>query len=698
MKKTDSISFEQLSVPGMLYACMVRAGSSIGNIHAINTPPLPEGYGLITADQLPFRNELWIGDMAIPLFASKSVSYIGEAVGLIIGPDPLRVEELASISTVECEGSEAFLDWHTFSCSDIAARVDFSRDSPDGTGTSTSEGKPSTEDESGTKNTLEFNSYLNIEPHELTFYSGIGALAEWDYDKLKLACPTLWPEHVRSCIAKMLDASVEDIEISLLQMYDSSELYSWYPSLLAARASVAAWVFKKPVKLIVSAKREKKFLPCVQGIALHLKSKWSKNTHKLLHMDCRFAIPIGAYSIFARLLLEKTAFFAMSSVPETPVSITGFAIKTDMVPMGAFESISSAAIYGMIEAHIARAARAMNCDLLGLSQQTFSRRDSPENSPKNTEKDIPAVKVARPLLNDADFYRKYASYEQIYKRNSEGKETTLRAIFFSLAHQNSQILLPPGSNKAQIELMLDRNLKAVFSSDAAYASERLKSALRLQLSQNLQIPVSHISFDTISQAHPTSIPLISSAGMAIVSDLARRASDRIQRLRFREGLPLSIQTYSIEKPSEPLKRISKSTLRPSLGTAILEVEYDTRTAIMRQLHLDISVYAGKILSHSQAASTIRSTSIQALRACLICTDSQYMRHNDIYDSILSQSILHINIIDDEKASIPRPLGDLAYTLVLSCFLGVLQQLDDSNRLSLPLKPASPVLIQQEISK
>lgn len=686
MKSNESVAFEQLSAPGMLYACMVRTVSGTGQILAIKTPPLPSGYSLITADQLPFKNELWIDDIPIPLFASKSTSYIGEAVGLITGPDPLMVEELASTSVVECEERSPTTDWHAFLSSDIAARIDFSRGQ-----------KPTAEQTEGAApKTLEFNSYLNIEPHELTFHSGIGAIAEWDYDKLKLACPTLWPEHTRTCIARMLGASVEDIEISMLQMHDSSEMYCWYPSMLAARAAVAAWVFKKPVKLIVSIKRERKYLPRIHGISLHVRSTWSKDTRRLLHVDCRFAIPVGAYPILAKLLLEKTVRFAASSIPETPLSIVGFAVRTNTVPMGAVESISTAALYGMIEAHIARAARAMDCDTLELTQSVFFKRESSKASQKrpnrNAEKENAAIKIARPLLQRTDFYRKYAAYEQIYKRNPGEKETTLRAISFSTAYQNSQILLPSAANKAQIQLMLDRNLRAVLESDAAYSSERLKTALKLQISQHLKIPSGHIAFENTQQAHPGAIPLISSSGMAILSDLVRRASDRIQRMRFREGLPLTVRTYSLVKHDEPLEKISKSLLRPSIGAAILEVEYDTRTAMMQHVRLNISAYVGKILSPAHATSAIRAASLEALRACLIGMHPEHETFNDVYASILSQADIRVDLIDDEKASVSRPLGDLACALVLSCFLQVLQQLRDSNRSLLPFRPASSISV------
>jgi len=68
--------------------------------------------------------------------------------------------------------------------------------------------------------------------------------------------------------------------------------------------------------------------------------------------------------------------------------------------------------------------------------------------------------------------------------------------------------------------------------------------------------------------------------------------------------------------------------------------------------------------------------------------------NDIYEYILSQSDIYIDIIQDEKASIARPIGDLPSALVLSCFLGVLQQIGDETRFHLPLRPRGPAHWQE----
>ncbi len=688
MRKHESLPFEQISVAGMVYAYIIRSEKEIGQIRGITTPPLPEGYSLLTADQLPFHNELNIGDITIPLFATKTVSYRGEAVGLLIGPNPLIVEELVSLTVVECEGvREPRSDWHTFSSEHIAARVDYIQAASKATELNI-EGDETQYSGDSAEEIFVHNSFLRIEPHPFTFHSGLGALAEWDYDKLKVACPTLWPEHVRTCIAKLMNAQVGDIEIIQMQLHDSSELYTWFPSLLAARATAAAWALKKPVKLLISPAREKHFLPYVHGISIHLVTRWSKKNHRLLSADCRFAIPIGAYSIFAKLLIEKTARLALESIPNANLSVTGIAVRTEAIPMGATECISSAAIYSLFEAHLAQAAREMDISVIELSQRVFSGNRFSDTEPKSPERQLLALRSAQALLARNDFYRKYAAYEQIFKRNPGGKEAKLRALSFSTAYQNSQIYMPSSGQKVQVQITLDRNLKTVLETDAAYGSERLKLSLRQQIANSTKTPLSHVAIEAMQEPHTGTIPLISSSGIALVSDLVRRAEERIQRMRFREGLPLSVRTFSlIKQQSERDAPPRKIASHPSIGSAILEVEYDMLTSTIQNINLDISVYAGKILSPSSARSSLRASCVEALRACLIGASSAHSIVT-LYDSVLARSKINVSLIEDEKAVIARPIGNLAYTLILSCFLGVIQQFESPQRLALPLKPAS----------
>jgi len=536
---------------------------------------LPEGYILITADQLPFRNELRIKGISLPLLAAKTVSYIGEAVGLIVGPDPLLAEDLALKTIVDCKGQQPKLDQQIFSSSDISARIDHSNQNVMVSFES--------REASGAEDSFELASYLRLEPHEFSFHSGLGALAEWEDDRLRLACPTLWPELVHSCVAELIGSSIENIEILQSKMYDNSGLYFWYPSLLAARSAVAAWALKRPVKLIISIQREKRFLPCIHGISLHMRTRWSPQKHSLLNVACRFAIPIGAYSVLDELILEKTVRLVADAIPNIPLTIIGFAVRTNTIPMGAIDCISSSAIFSMLEAHIARAARKMDIGFLELLYMTLGKRDLSSIIDKMpAKKESSTEKIVKPLLEHTDFYRKYAAYEQIHKRTRGAREARIRAISFSIADQSN----------------------------------------------------------------------IDSSSISMISDLAQ-------------------------------------------GAAILEVDYDSLRSIFGNIRLDISIYAGKILCPSRVKGAIRSASIEALLSCITRSFYPYKDINDIYRWIISESRINIELVKDEKANFARPIEDLAYTLVLSCFLEVMQQLNSSERFILPLRPTPTAISSTE---
>jgi CO/xanthine dehydrogenase Mo-binding subunit len=386
-------------------------------------------------------------------------------------------------------------------------------------------------------------------------------------------------------------------------------------------------------------------------------------------------------------LLEKTAHLAADCIPKASFDVHAFAVRIDSVPMGASECLSTSAFYALLQSHIAHAARAMNTELTELFQNVFS-------TARISTREYPALKIAHTMLRSTDFARKYSAFEQIFKRNPGGKEPTLRAIAFSLAYQNSYINMPNDAQKAQAQLMFDRTSKLYIESDIAFGSTRLKEGIKNQIADILKIPASHISIKHALASHPNTIPLISSSGIAIFSNLIRKASERLQHQRFREGLPLSLHSYSLIKPTKAEN--FGNIVHPSFGAAILEAEYDVRTSIIQSITLDVSVYAGKILSPPRAKASIREDCLRALGGCLHANISNNASIDDIYSTLLLKSVLNVNLIEDERASIARPIGNLAYALVLSCFHSVLEQTTTSNRIHLPFSPTSPIVMPEGI--
>ena len=84
-----------LQFPGMLYASTIRSSTARAKSVRIVRNPLPAGYFCIRPEDIVAENcSLFFAD-DIPLFAHNEISYAGEPLGLIVGPDCALCDELA---------------------------------------------------------------------------------------------------------------------------------------------------------------------------------------------------------------------------------------------------------------------------------------------------------------------------------------------------------------------------------------------------------------------------------------------------------------------------------------------------------------------------------------------------------------------------------------------------------------------------
>ncbi len=679
MQTSESAQHRKADSPGTLRAALVRALYGIGKIIAIKLPSLPSGYSLITAHDLLERNALSVGNATMPLFADSHVAYIGEPAGIIAGPDPLIVEELAVSAVVECENDSSVThDWKTqlevFDDARIASRYDamlgnFESIREDG-------------------NFMEFSSTVCIEPHPLSSDPFMEALAEWDYDKLRIEVPTLWPDHVRSSIASLMKASPKDIELVPQILPSSSELFFWYPSLLAAQAASAARVLKRPVRLSISPTREMAYLPRAHGSIIHLTTRWGPKG--LRGLWCRFVIDAGAYPVFGDSLLKKAVQNLLFMLNVDNINICGFSVTTPTPPSGAIEGLSSAALHSAFQAQVSKAARASGKNLSEMMPQLLARRGTSRINAERPDTIAPELyffKAVDPVIKTTDYARRHASYELIRKRNLGSADPVLKCISLAFACQNSIIhSFFAKDMKPEISLALERNLKAFLYSDLAASGDRLKTAIAALIAKDLKIPSSHVVILHPEEVHGIQFPFSGSSGIAIMSEMIRRATDRIQRLRFRESLPLSTKAYARIKSSSRFDPSRTKCERQSIGAAVVQADYDVRTGTFLSLQIQMNVYAGRILSRSGTVTALREATFQALEACLGARDD---RLACLHSLPLSNTNIGITITDDANARTVRPVGFLPWLLILSCILDIIDQIEDSGRIELPHRPRSP---------
>ena len=92
-----------LKLPDMQYAYMVRSTVPRGRIKAIHLPEFPAGYHFISAKDIPGKNELWMITKDWRCFADGYVLYVGETIGLVVGPDRAVLKKLRAQIKVDYE-------------------------------------------------------------------------------------------------------------------------------------------------------------------------------------------------------------------------------------------------------------------------------------------------------------------------------------------------------------------------------------------------------------------------------------------------------------------------------------------------------------------------------------------------------------------------------------------------------------------
>lgn len=88
--------YSDLVMDNMLYGAIVRSPIKNGIIKSISHNDLPNGYFLYTARDVPGSNLVDTNFGKIPIFSEGNVSYKGEPLGILVGPDENKVNELLS--------------------------------------------------------------------------------------------------------------------------------------------------------------------------------------------------------------------------------------------------------------------------------------------------------------------------------------------------------------------------------------------------------------------------------------------------------------------------------------------------------------------------------------------------------------------------------------------------------------------------
>jgi len=708
--------YSDMDYDGMLYAAILRSPSQNGIISKIVHPTFPEGCLLFTNDDLPGKKEVDILGQSIPIFCSGKVSYIGEPIGILVGPDESVVNNL--LSEIEIVFDDDTIE-------NVLSELSFEKEPINIVeNTNLSESKQ-TEDTNASDDEIEaITKALNLEPvntkaketkektkqkkviddviAERNVKTGLATSKTKEFDALfskknfcveqtwssvlssssctepngafcvpgkhdiTLYTPTQWPTHLQRDISEILKIPFEDVNIKKTNSSSPHTNSLLVNTILSLQVVLASIKTKKPVKLVLTRQEHLDFLHNKGNILITHKTAVSKD-ERIEAMKIDIVFDAGCYNPFAQEILDRLVIASCGIYNVKNICITAKAISSEKPSSSEnLESLDSQAFFAM-ENQIQKI-----CDLKGYSPIQFRLKNIRlTNTRKNYMPFNFNLKKIEETLTGleriSDLERHYVSYRMesmaLRQNRTEYKpyNAFLRGVGFACGLDGSGYF---GTNIVAGEHKMDATLDVdgVLSIHALPPSASILEIWKNVASEILQIDAKNVKLNSEFDINDDSlIPENMYSNLSIMTQLLKKCCNGIQLKRFRSPLPI---TVSKKITSQQIKQWNKDKFSgipfhsTSFAAAVVKLDVDACTFKINIREIDVIINAGKILIGKAAEQTVR------------------LSINHVLSEILEEETLDckkIKITFIQSESEPCQLGGLIAKVLPSAFSSALSQ-------------------------
>lgn len=674
---------EDLHPAGVYHAALVRSPISRGKLRGIDAPKLSHGNFLIKASDIPGRNRMeGFGDDC-PILAADQLTYIGEPVAILAGPDKNVVDRLASECVVRADALPAAYSFEKFASDRLAAKRTAVFGDPD---------------DAFEKAAHIVEGVCRTGRQEHWYAEPQGAIASFAYDKMDIFTATQWPFHVRSTVSSVLDVRAEDIVVHPCEVGVHLDGKIWYPSLLSAYVALAALACRKPVKLFLTREEDFLYSPKRPPSVIRHRSAVGKEG-ELLALEARAVIDVGASAPFAEETLDRLCLGTLGAYRCPNVRVEGFAVRTNTPPSGPFAGFGLAQSFFALERHASHIAETCEIDPVDWRKSfALGRRDGFAGGSAMKE-DVPSSELIDTVVAMSDYRRKWASYELLKKGRESHKDGPLRGIGVSFAYQGNGFL----SNgklmgNYSVEATLEKDGTLEIRTSAVTGSRETAALWRRVASEALALSDADIRIAPNStDAAPDSGPSSLSRNVTVVTRLIERCCLAIRKQRFRDPLPITVKrSFRNAKPLEWEGR--RLDLGPfsqfSWGASVVEVEIDPILYIPRVRGAWLCVDGGKILSERKARSSLENSVIHALgwaaRERVDPMDGSFVGGASLlYDLAVPAGAppIKVDFLWNDSV-VPKGIGELPFSCVPAAFAQAVSQAAGVSFDMIPLDPRS----------
>jgi CO/xanthine dehydrogenase Mo-binding subunit len=464
--------YSDLTMDNMLYGVIVRSPAKSGIITSISHGDLPDGYFLFTARDVPGNNLVDTPLGKVPVFSEGNISYKGEPLGILVGPDENKLFELLSeieivfdsntiesyLKSFEEEYKRPILQMpianqvkaNTAEIDAItkAMNLEASPFSPDSivreheqaekekssiqaqiesenemfsvvlARRSIEKGPCFEKNENGIVPGLNsvFNSASYVVEgswsdamHTPSYTEPNGAICFFSGDYLTIYTPTQWLSHLRKTVAQALHIDPSKILIKKTNSTNRTTNSIWYNSIIACQVATAAFRTGSSIKLVYS--REEQELYMERTLPITIAQKMAVDDKgKLIAMQVNIDVDAGSSNPFAQEILDRLVIASYGCYNPVNISVTATAYRSPNPSSSLDLQLIDTAAFFSVENQLNEL-----CILNGMTPAEIRKANIAQCS---NEKCLAPFQftlersneVLDALIQQSDFNRKFASY------------------------------------------------------------------------------------------------------------------------------------------------------------------------------------------------------------------------------------------------------------------------------------------------
>lgn len=591
-----------MTLPNMQYAYMVRSTIARGRIKAIHVPELPEGYYFISAKDIPAqgKNELWMIAKDWRCFAEDYVLYVGETIGLVVGPDrsvlkrikaqiKIDYEEQTPAVTIDdgihCVGGPMFPEKNSNVMCELFCE----------------KGRPM--DEVFAEADEVFEETIETPYQEHVHLETNSAIADMEDGKFVFYASAQCPFYIRKSIAGLLDIPYDDIIVRQCTTGGAFGGKEHFPDVLCGALLVAENKIRKPIKMVFDREEDTQFSvkrhpsKCIYKTAV--KDGKISGVYGHIYYNC------GAYLSSSYVVLQRGVFHGNGVYTFDNTYLKGEGIGTNMFPSCAFRGFGAPQTLFAIETHLDHLAHHLGVDPLEFKMQYLAKKGDETTTNGHIIEEVKLPEMLDVITRESDYWRKAKEYKPGCGR---GIGIALYNHGGAFTGNGEQAII-----KAHARLVKtgDRVSIQVGSTEMG---QGFKTSLRKICAATLGVSIDQIEYlDPDTSKVVDSGPTAASRSTMVVGRLVERAAQEMKE-RWSEGDFTTEVEYAHPDgyPWDQATFRGDAYLGYGWGVACVEVEVDKLTNEVKTLGVWSSHEIGKAIDELIVHGQINGGILQSL--------------------------------------------------------------------------------------